>query len=62
MLHQVLDFARALRAAGIPADPRAAIDLCRGMEQIDIGNPVDFRNTARAVFLYRKEDLARFDL
>lgn len=61
MLPQVLDFARALRAAGIPADPRGAIDLCRGMEHIDIGNPVDFRNTARAVFVYRKEDLPRFD-
>lgn len=61
MLPRVLEFTRALRAAGIPADPRAAIDLCRGLEHIDIGNPHDFRNAARSVFVYRKEDLPQFD-
>ena len=61
MLPRVLEFARALRAAGIPADPRAAIDLCRGLEHIDIGNPHDFRHAARSVFVYRMEDLPRFD-
>jgi len=61
MLPLVLEFARALRSAGIPADPRAAIDLCRGLEHIDVGNPTDFRNAARTIFVYRKTDLPRFD-
>lgn len=61
MLPQILEFTRALRSAGIPADPRAAIDLCRGVEHIDVGNRTDFHAAARAVLVYRKEDLARFD-
>jgi len=61
VLPQILDFTRALRAAGIPADPRAAIDLCRGIEHVDISSPTDFRAAARTVLVYRKEDLARFD-
>lgn len=61
MLPQILEFTRTLRDAGIPADPRAAIDLCRGLEHVDVGNPTDFHAAARAVLIYRKEDLARFD-
>lgn len=61
MLPQILEFTRALRAAGLPADPRAAIDLSRGLEHIDIGSPVDFYAAARALLVYRQEDLARFD-
>ncbi|MGI9343814.1 MAG: vWA domain-containing protein [Gammaproteobacteria bacterium] len=61
MLSRILEFSRALRAAGIPADPRAAIDLCRGIDHVDLGNPTDFHAAARAVFVYRHDDLARFD-
>ncbi|MFQ5635157.1 MAG: VWA domain-containing protein [Gammaproteobacteria bacterium] len=61
MLSQILEFASTLRAAGIPADSRAAIDLCRGFEHLDVGNPNDFHAAARATFVYRREDLARFD-
>jgi uncharacterized protein with von Willebrand factor type A (vWA) domain len=56
-----MGFMDALRAAGLPADPAAAIDLCRGLRQIDIGRPADFQATARTMLMFRKEDLPRFD-
>jgi len=51
----------ALKDAELPADPAGAIELCRGLEHIDIGQPRDFHAAARATLMHRRENLARFD-
>ena len=61
MLAQILQFSRTLRAAGMSVDPRAAIDLSQGIRHIDLANPADFYAAARALYVYRREDLGCFD-
>ena len=61
LFRHVLGFMDALRAAGLPADPAGAVDLCAGLRHIDISRPSDFQATARATLIHRQEDLARFD-
>ena len=51
----VVGFARALRAAGIPVGPGAVIDALNALRAIDIGNRRDFYTTLEAVFIKRHE-------
>src|SRR5215468_3627388 len=51
----VVGFARALRAAGIPLGPGAVIDAMNALQLIDIGNRADVYATLQSVFVKRHE-------
>ena len=51
----VVGFARALRAAGIPVGPGAVIDAMNALQVIEIGNRADVFTTLEAVFVKRHE-------
>src|SRR4030081_3732454 len=47
----VIGFARALRAAGIPVGPGAVIDALKALRVIEIGNRADVFSTMEAIFV-----------
>jgi len=51
----VVGFARALRAAGIPVGPGAVIDAMNALQVIEIGNRRDVYTTLEAIFVKRHE-------
>src|ERR1700732_2933027 len=51
----VIGFARALRAAGIPVGPGAVIDALNALQVIEIGNRADVFATLEAIFVKRHE-------
>ena len=51
----VVGFARALRAAGIPVGPGAVIDALNALQVIEIGNRADVYATLEAIFVKRHE-------
>src|ERR1700675_474420 len=51
----VVGFARALRAAGIPVGPGAVIDALKALQVIDIGNRADVFTTLESIFVKRHE-------
>src|SRR6201992_1320296 len=51
----VVGFARALRAAGIPVGPGAVIDALNALQVIEIGNRADVFATLEAIFVKRHE-------
>ena len=51
----VVGFARALRAAGIPVGPGAVIDAMNALQAIEIGNRGDVYTTLEAIFVKRHE-------
>ena len=51
----VVGFARALRAAGIPLGPGAVIDAMNALQLIDIGNRADVYATLQSMFVKRHE-------
>jgi uncharacterized protein len=51
----VVGFARALRAAGLPVGPGAVIDALNALQAIDIGNRADVYSTLEAIFVKRHE-------
>jgi uncharacterized protein len=55
MADNVIGFARALRAAGIPVGPGAVIDAMNALQLIEIGNRADVYTTLEAVFVKRHE-------
>src|ERR1700694_2404739 len=55
MADNVIGFARALRAAGIPVGPGAVIDALNALLEIDIGNRADVFTTLEAIFVKRHE-------
>jgi uncharacterized protein with von Willebrand factor type A (vWA) domain len=54
-------FARLLHDAGLEAGPRRLTDATRALVFIDLKQHADFRNTLRAVFVSRKEDIPTFE-
>ena len=54
-------FARALRAAGLPVGPGAALDADRAVEAARIGARADFYWVLHAVFVKRREHTLLFD-
>src|SRR5436305_1093377 len=55
MADNVVGFARALRAAGIPVGPGAVIDALSALRVIDIGNRADVFTTLESIFVKRHE-------
>src|SRR6202789_2915934 len=51
----VVGFARALRAAGMPVGPGAVIDALDALQVIEIGNRADVYTTLEAIFVKRHE-------
>src|ERR1700724_4447113 len=51
----VIGFARALRAAGLPVGPGAVIDALEALQVIDIGKRADVFTTLEAIFVKRHE-------
>ncbi|WP_441518675.1 vWA domain-containing protein [Bradyrhizobium sp. 2TAF24] len=56
----IVGFARALRAAGIPVGPGAVIDAVNALRLIDIGNRADVFATLQSVFVMRHEHMLIF--
>src|SRR6476646_10648333 len=55
MADNVIGFARALRAAGLPVGPGAVIDALQALQAIDIGNRADVFTTLESIFVKRHE-------
>jgi uncharacterized protein len=51
----MVGFARALRAAGLPVGPGAVIDAVNALQVIDIGSRADVFTTLEAIFVKRHE-------
>jgi len=56
----VVGFARALRAAGIPVGPGSVIDALKALQLIDIGNRGEVYATLQSVFVTRHEHMLIF--
>src|SRR5215813_13200077 len=57
----IMQFARALRAAGLPVGPGKAIDAIEAVKAVGIGERDDFYWTLHAVFVQRREQREIFD-
>jgi uncharacterized protein with von Willebrand factor type A (vWA) domain len=57
----IMQFARALRAAGLPVGPGKAIDAIEAVKAVGIGEREDFYWTLHAVFVQRREQREIFD-
>src|SRR5256714_15388960 len=60
MADNVVGFARALRAAGIPVGPGSVIDALNALQAIEIGNRADVYATLEAIFVKRHEHMLIF--
>ena len=56
----IIGFARALRAAGVPVGPGAVIDAMNAIQLVDIGNRTDVFTTLEAIFIKRHEHTVIF--
>jgi uncharacterized protein len=56
----VIGFARALRAAGLPVGPGAVMDAMNALQVIEIGNRADVFTTLEAIFVKRHEHMLIF--
>src|SRR5262245_3778480 len=61
LAENILYFARALRAAGIPVGPGAVLDALAAVEAARVGTRTDFYWTLHAVFVKRHEHTVLFD-
>jgi uncharacterized protein len=61
LAENILYFARALRAAGIPVGPGAVLDALAAVETAGVGTREDFYWTLHAVFVKRHEHSILFD-
>jgi uncharacterized protein len=61
LAENILYFARALRAAGIPVGPGAVLDALEALNVAHVGGRDDFYWTLHAVFVKRHEHTALFD-
>src|SRR5690242_21375494 len=57
----IVHFARALRAAGIPVGPGAVLDALSAVQAAGVGTREDFYWTLHAVFVKRHEHSLLFD-
>src|SRR3984893_2868984 len=57
----IVGFARALRAAGIPVGPGAVIDALNALRLIEIGSRADVYTTLEAIFVKRHEHALIFE-
>src|SRR6201988_2735250 len=61
LAENIVYFARALRAAGIPVGPGAVIDALEAVKAAGVGTRDDFYWTLHAVFVKRHEHSVLFD-
>src|SRR6202521_3627162 len=61
LAQNILYFARALRAAGIPVGPGSVLDALAAVEASGVGTRDDFYWTLHAVFVKRHEHTILFD-
>jgi uncharacterized protein with von Willebrand factor type A (vWA) domain len=61
LVDNIVHFARALRAAGIPVGPGAVLDALAAVETAGVGTREDFYWTLHAVFVKRHEHSLIFD-
>jgi len=61
LAENILYFARALRAAGIPLGPRSVLDALAAVMAAGVGTKEDFYWTLHAVFVKRHEHSVLFD-
>ena len=61
LAENILYFARALRAAGIPVGPGAVLDALEAVQAAGVGTREDFYWTLHAVFVKRHEHSVLFD-
>jgi uncharacterized protein len=61
LAENILYFARALRAAGIPVGPGAVLDALEALQTAGVGTREDFYWTLHAVFVKRHEHSILFD-
>src|SRR5208282_4914751 len=61
LAENILYFARALRAAGIPVGPGAVLDALAAVKVAGVGTREDFYWTLHAVFVKRHEHSLLFD-
>lgn len=61
LMRQVVQFSRALHAAGLPVNPAGLIDLGRCLRFVDIGNRADFHAAARATLVSSQADIPVFE-
>jgi len=61
LAENILYFARALRAAGIPVGPGAVLDALEALNVAHVGGRDDFYWTLHAVFVKRHEHMPLFD-
>jgi uncharacterized protein with von Willebrand factor type A (vWA) domain len=61
MANNVVGFARALRAAGMPVGPGSVIDAMNALQVIDIGNRADVYTTLESIFVKRHEHALIFE-
>src|SRR6201987_6306551 len=60
MADNIIGFARALRAAGLPVGPGSVIDAMNALQAVDIGNRADVYTTLEAIFVKRHEHMLIF--
>ena len=60
LTHNIVHFARALRAAGLPVGPGATLDAVRAVAAVGFSERADFYWTLHAVFVRRREHQAVF--
>ncbi len=61
LAENILYFARALRAAGLPVGPGAVLDALQALQVAHVGDREDFYWTLHAVFVKRHEHTILFD-
>jgi uncharacterized protein len=61
LAENIVYFARALRAAGIPVGPGAILDALEALQAAGVGTRVDFYWTLHSVFIKRHEHSLLFD-
>jgi uncharacterized protein with von Willebrand factor type A (vWA) domain len=61
LAQNIVHFARALRQAGLPIGPGAALDALAAVEAAGIGDRADFYTTLHAVFVKKHEHTLLFD-
>src|ERR1700724_2537111 len=61
LAENIVYFARALRAAGIPVGPGAVLDALEAVKAAGVGTRDDFYWTLHAVFVKRHEHSVLFD-
>src|ERR1700745_4271239 len=60
MADNIIGFARAWRAAGIPVGPGSVIDAMDALQLIEIGNRADVFTTLESIFVKRHEHVLIF--